>query len=949
MDYLNIFYQNVRGLRTKTHLLYNNVLCNNYDIIILTETWLNSSINSCELFDSRYVVYRRDREICSSSIKKDGGGVLIAVSQKYASQRIFEYESSCEDLWVSLNVSLCKSVKKLNICAIYLPPPVQQFTLNNFIVKCNSIIDSSESLTCIVGDFNLSSIDWLQVQNIANFCQTSRLSQELIDFCYTNNLTQINCIKNSKDKILDLVLLNVPQSEVTSANGLCAADPLHPPLEIVLKAHNETKLAPARICQHNFWKGDYESINAFLDGKDWDELLKDCIDVNEAINKFYNVLREAIREYIPFVTKSNTKKHPPWFDKTLIRLLKEKNLIRKRFKKYKNPLDELAFTLLRKRCDKLAIEKYNTYIKQAEEQIARNPKYFWTYIKSKRGGKGVYPSSMTDGEVVCTDGTDICNLFAKQFTLAYAKSSHHSNSKHTSDILSGADCLSSVTVSRESVLIKLKGLDPFKGAGPDGIPSGFVLSCASALATPLTLLYNMSLSSGIFPTVWKQAKVVPVMKSGNTNEVGNYRPISILSCFGKIFESLICPLLQDHFKKYLSVHQHGFVKSRSTNSNLVSFVEYLIENLDTQKQIDVIYTDFSKAFDRISHSILIDKLAMYGITGKLLEWFGSYLADRSFYVVVNGFRSEDYEISSGVPQGSHLGPILFVIFVNDISACFVHSTPFLFADDLKFASVIESSRDVQNLQSDVDALFEWCTANCMDLNTKKCLHIKVTRKIKSIPSSYSINNETLTESRHVKDLGVFIDSKLTFIPHMEHIIKKASGMLGFIIRNGRMFRKSKTKIMLYNSLVRSVLEYCSVAWRPHYATHSLRLERIQKRFLWHLAGRPSWQCKISYEKTLERFQMVSLEKRRNKLDLMFLFKLLRNHTDCPLLLSKIKFKVPFRYPRYKTKPLTTPRRRTKLGSNSPLYRLSNMYNKLSDNADIHHDSMATFSKLTNSF
>ena len=179
------------------------------------------------------------------------------------------------------------------------------------------------------------------------------------------------------------------------------------------------------------------------------------------------------------------------------------------------------------------------------------------------------------------------------------------------------------------------------------------------------------------------AKVVPIFKRGEREHVENYRPISILSVFGKIFESLIYPLIYAQFKSSISDHQHGFIKGRSTTTNLVAYTETLIDYMDKRKRIDVIYSDFSKAFDLVPTSILLLKLSAYGLAGSVLHWLESYLSDRYFYVVANGHESRKFKITSGVPQGSHLGPLLFNIFINDLPNCFEYSTPFMFADDLE--------------------------------------------------------------------------------------------------------------------------------------------------------------------------------------------------------------------------------------------------------------------------
>ena len=321
----------------------------------------------------------------------------------------------------------------------------------------------------------------------------------------------------------------------------------------------------------------------------------------------------------------------------------------------------------------------------------------------------------------------LCNLLSSVYSPAQDDDNIYDNT-YLRNLQNCSLCLSNQVIDCEAIYKKLNNLDCNKGAGPDGIPPIFIHKCAAELVLPLSLIFNESLSSGDFPSEWKVAKVVPIHKSNNDDIVSSYRPISILSTVAKIFESLICPRIQNHLKLYLSEEQHGFVESRSTSINLILFTELLTQTIDSGHQVDVIYTDFSKAFDKVSHGILIGKLRAYGITGSLLSWLSSYLTDRSFYVVVNGFRSSLRNISSGVPQGSHLGPVLFNFFINDIPNIFQFSATFMYADDLKLVKIIKSKDDASDLQSDLQRLVQWCQINKMHLNSSKCYHVKYTRK-----------------------------------------------------------------------------------------------------------------------------------------------------------------------------------------------------------------------------
>lgn len=926
-------------MRTKTNNFYSNLSCMNYDVIVLTETWLNNNIGNSELFDDRYEVYRRDRETTLSHFKKEGGGVLIAVRKNINSTRVDRWQSGCEDLWITIDISTSHVSRQIALCAVYLPPPVCAATVDRFVEHCNMVFDSTDIPVCLIGDFNLGQINW-NVKTHSN--PVSKACQNFMDFTSSNGLAQHNFVKNCSGRILDLVLSTVsPCSVVESLCPLTPVDKFHPPLEVSLSLARECTLPYNKlIYRPNFYKANYTEINNYLNDIDWDKLFHNTNNVNEMLTVFYTIINDTIEKFVP-KRKPRSSRYPPWFTKTLIKFLNEKNRLRMRYKKYRNPLDAIELTFISKQCQTLAKNLYKGYVSDLEKDIKDNPKLFWSFLKTKRGGSSVYPLTMTNGQTTTSSGSEICDLFADYFASVYVAdkdSVFQCNSDYLQSLSLNGQCLTSPIIDRECLLKKLKTVNINKGPGPDGISPVFILKCASSLVTPLLNIFNKSLGSGTFPTEWKKAKVVPVHKNDKKNVVSNYRPISILSTLAKIFESIICPYIQQHFKMYVSEHQHGFVASRSTTTNLVAFTETLVQAVDANKQFDVIYTDFSKAFDVMSHSVLIYKLSAYGITGPLLEWLKSYLMGREFYVVVNGFQSSNYSISSGAPQGSQLAPILFNIFINDLPQCFRSSEPFLYADDLKFARAILSPNDRTLLQEDLDNVIKWCKINRMQLNSNKCYHVKFTRKSNVSNTEYFINNKKLQELDVIKDLGVMYDKKVTFEQQMESVIKKASKMLGFILRNTKGFH-TKTKIMLYYSLVRSILEYCSVVWRPHYATHTFRLERVQKRFLWHLAFCEGRSKRLpSYRMRLHEYKMRTLSTRRDLIDAVFLYKLLRHKIDCPQLLSLIRIRVPSRYPRTAITPFCLPLRRTVLGANSPIPRLCRILNYYSDLVDIYQDS-----------
>ena len=274
------------------------------------------------------------------------------------------------------------------------------------------------------------------------------------------------------------------------------------------------------------------------------------------------------------------------------------------------------------------------------------------------------------------------------------------------------------------------------------------------------------------------------------------------------------------------------MKGRSTSTNLVDFVSRATKVMESSLQFDVIYTDFAKAFDRVKHSILLYKLNRMGIHSSLLGWIKSYLNSRSQHVRLRGWSSRTFDVTSGVPQGSHLGPLFFILFKNDATKVFNSSlTYFLYADDLKICPAVQTVRDAAVLQRDLNELLTWCQFNQLYLNADKCSVISFNRKLTTIEFEYVIDGKALKRVEIIRDLGVLMDKKLTFNDHVSNIVAKAYLMLGFVMRICKEFKDIQALKSIYFAHVRSFLEYVSVVWHPYHDTQIDRIGSVQKRFV----------------------------------------------------------------------------------------------------------------------
>lgn len=483
-------------------------------------------------------------------------------------------------------------------------------------------------------------------------------------------------------------------------------------------------------------------------------------------------------------------------------------------------------------------------------------------------------------------------------------------------------------------------------SGHDQIPSFLVKDCRYAFITPLLFIFNLILKTSVFPDVWKIARVCPVLKSGDPSQMTNYRPISILCNFAKLLEISLYGYIYPAVKNLISPHQHGFMESRSTITNLAVFSQYVASALDNHGQIDVIYTDFAKAFDRIDHGIILIKLNDFGFDESLIALIKSYLANRIQYVSYNGFDSKQFIATSGVPQGSNLGPLLFLLFINDLVQI-IDCEKVLFADDLKIYHAIENVEDCIFIQNQLQKIEVWCEENNLQLNIQKCKSLTFTLKKQYTEFTYQLKSTDLSRCESIKDLGIVFDSKMSFNEHIKQSTTSALKMLGFIIRNCRNFHDPTALKTLYFSYVRSKLEYGSLIWYPFYNAQEVAVENVQRKFLKFLQYKISGVYPVrgyAQHLLLNAFNIQSLHLRRVLFAVSFIYKLIHNKIDCISLVNQISFRVPRLNARVST-TFHLPVARTNTLLRSPIYTMCNSVNDVGMICDIHHNSLNELTKI----
>ena len=515
-----------------------------------------------------------------------------------------------------------------------------------------------------------------------------------------------------------------------------------------------------------------------------------------------------------------------------------------------------------------------------EKLIAKNaksnPKAFWRYAQSKLKTRAaipdlIIPGTESDPKYVSSD-REKAEIFVNYFSSVFTTEPDDETMPPFEE-RDYSEVIDNINITYETVLKKLKKLKINKSPGPDTIHPRVIHEIAESVSTPLAIIFSTSIRNKTLPEEWKQANISSIFKKGKKTHPQNYRPVSLTSIICKTMESIIRDHVIDHMKQnnLFSPKQFGFINGRSTVLQLLHVLKIWTEIIDQGGTLDAIYCDFMKAFDKVPHKRLIYKLDKYGIKGNILGWIHSFLNGRTQKVNINGSFSTAAPVSSGIPQGSVLGPILFVIYINDLPDVIdKNSFAYLFADDTKIFREIKSQADIDILQKDIDKLVEWSNLWLLKFHPDKCVHIGIGINRKQDNSyRYKMEDKNLKISSCEKDIGVFIDSKLKFEEHINHAVNKANRVLG-IARKTFDYMDIKTFNHIFKALVRPHLEYAAPIWFPHHNRLKEMIENVQRRATKMVPG----LSHLSYPDRLKKLKLPTLSYRRVRGDMIQTYKLL---------------------------------------------------------------------------
>ena len=674
--------------------------------------------------------------------------------------------------------------------------------------------------------------------------------------------------------LIDLVFMSNP-SVLESCNiipPLANSDHLGIHLNLKWKrtgSSPSTRSSPQRV----IWRykhADFDKANELLQATNWGSIITDCVD--QSLRNWQTVFMSIMEETIPKAKLPN-RKNLPWLNKRIIQLIRRRNTAFKRAKFTSNTHLSSKYKKLRNKVVSLLREAKRSFFANIDPS---NTKQFWKAIKLLNKSTTSIPS-LTDGTSEATSSTEKANMLNIFFQSCFNTAVSPLNESSVVQVTTQASFPEEFLCDEDEIVEMLLHLDPTKANGVDGISTRMLRATATSISKPLTKLFNLSLTSGKFPSTWKNSSIVPIPKNDERNTVSNYRPISLLPIVSKVLEKHVYTQLHSHLiaNNQIANNQWGFLHSRSTTTALISSINDWSTQLDQRKDICCTFFDLRKAFDSVPHRLLVDKLAQLGLNSYILRWITDYLTNRRQKVTIEGECSGTVKVLSGVPQGSVLGPLLFLIYVNDINQCSLSRNSFLslYADDMLLYKILNHSTwctDLAALQQDIISLSDWVNVNSLSFNTSKCKWMLITRKsLASHHVSLTIGEDILERVDNFKYLGITIKSDLSWTTHIQNICGKARRLLGLLYRKYYCYSNYQTLLRLYVALVRPHLEYACEVWDPHLTKDINALESVQK-FALRMCTK---QWSTPYQDLLTITNVPSLKSRRCYLRLSLLQKI----------------------------------------------------------------------------
>ena len=755
--------------------------------------------------------------------------MLLYIKSELKSNQVLQQElqGTYESVWCEVKL---KDRDKLLVGSLYRSPNNTDKENEDFTEMMRRVSTYPSSHKLVLGDFNCPRIDWTS--------ETSKSGEDNI------NSKMLECFRDTfwhqhvreathhrpgcQSTLIDLIMTN-EEGMIKNLNHLAPLGASH---HQVLKFnfscyYIQSANQAHRLLHH---KADFEGMRAELQEINWDNLLegKQALETHKTIEETITKMTEKHTPKSKPSGRRSTKK-PLWMNSKSLAKVKKKYHTFKRYMDSREGEDYLKYSQARNQSRWECRKAIRDFEKKIAAEAKKNPKSFYRYARSKLKTKTTIADLVREDGSLASSDKEKAEALNEFFGSVFTREDLDNMPTFEDRLFNSL--LEDMEFTVEDVKKKLDKLKPDKSPGPDSIHPKILHELSDVLAKPLTILFQKSLQESMVPEEWKKSNVTPIFKKGTKSSTSNYRPVSLTSVICKVMESLIRDKLMSHMcnNNLLNNCQHGFRTGRSCVTQLLDMMETWTNILDSYGSIDAIYLDFRKAFDTVPHERLLLKLHGYGIRGNMLSWIRQFLVGRTQRVVVNSEKSKWSPVLSGIPQGSVLGPTLFILYVNDMPDA-IHSTLLMFADDTKIFRRINSLADCEELQKDLEQLKDWSVKWLLDFNSSKCkrLHMGPNNPEFEYSLPEGENSTKLEQTTAEKDLGVWVDKQLDFSRHVEEQAGKANRILG-MIRSSFTYLDTPTLRKLYTSLVRPHLEYANSVWNPLYLKDAHAIENVQRR------------------------------------------------------------------------------------------------------------------------
>ena len=812
------------------------------DIVLVTETWCNNEISNAYLGIPGYELQTDLRQDRSDTDRGRGGGLLVYTKtglQIFSCDKIVDFNQYCKFV-----------VRGVTFYLIYRSPNSSAEEVS----RLAGLIRQAEKDSVIIGDFNLPTIDWEAATARGTAAEVleaveDRLMVQMVDFS-----------THVKGNTLDLVITNMPERvlEVREEGRLGKSDHVMIVTEIsVGKLHRDSQMPLP-----DWHNADWASMRGELEDRVWiNSVTRSSMDVAWQLVK--DEVDELTRKYVPLRRRRNHNR-PVWMNQEILRAIRKKKRL---WKQNKHKVDKSEYNEQEKKTRNLIRNAKRRFEKRLAAGDGGNNRPFFSYVKLKTKCR---PSigPLKQGGVSVTGNKEMAELLNTCFGEAFTREDKQRIPDPVAMEIGGI--LENISFTTAAVRRKIGGLRSEAAAGPDGLGPRVLKELQDGLAPALAHVFRRSLVEGAVPPDWKKANVTPIFKKGSKCNPGNYRPVSLTSVACKVMESVMRDAITAHLdrNKLIRHSQHGFTRGRSCSTNLLEFLEKATKAVDEGKSLDVIFLDFAKAFDKVPRERLLKKVHAHGIRGRVWTWISAWLTGRTQRVVLNGEFSTWIEVLSGVPQGSVLGPLLFLIFINDIDLV-VEQIEMIkkFADDTKVGHFITTAEDRDKLQEALRDLSTWADTWGMAFNAKKCKVMHIGSK--NPRYRYEMEGEELSVTEEERDIGVTISSSLKPSAHCSKAARTAQAVLGQIARAFH-YRDRHVFVRLYVQYVRPHLEFCTPVWAPWTEGDKSALEKVQKKAIGMVSGLSG----RDYETRLKELGLQTLEERRHQADMCTVHKLM---------------------------------------------------------------------------